>query len=152
MPIRPEHKRLYPFDWPQLSHAVRFRRAGGRCEQCGRPHATLIPQLSDGTWWDAERHMWRSDQGRKRRLPSPDVLAAAMPPLMPELPAPLPYALRRSILAAAHRNHDPTDNSPRNLLALCGRCHLAHDRPEHQRRRFVTLRQRRAMRDLFGSA
>jgi hypothetical protein len=28
MPIRPEHMFLYPIDWPQLSHHVRFVRAG----------------------------------------------------------------------------------------------------------------------------
>ena len=27
MPIRPEFKHLYPIDWPQISHWVRFVRA-----------------------------------------------------------------------------------------------------------------------------
>ena len=27
MPIRPEFKYLYPIDWPQISHWVRFVRA-----------------------------------------------------------------------------------------------------------------------------
>ncbi len=32
MPIRPEHRHFYPIDWPQLSAAIRFGRAEGRCE------------------------------------------------------------------------------------------------------------------------
>ena len=33
-------------------------------------------------------------------------------------------------LAAAHLNHDPGDNRPRNLRAFCQRCHMLHDREE----------------------
>jgi hypothetical protein len=40
MPIRAQHRGLYPFDWQQLSRAVRFKRAHGRCEHCGRPHVS----------------------------------------------------------------------------------------------------------------
>ena len=38
MPIRREHRFYYPIDWPQLSTVIRFGRAKGRCEGCGRPH------------------------------------------------------------------------------------------------------------------
>ena len=37
-----------------------------------------------------------------------------------------------------------------NLAAFCQRCHLLHDRPEHQRRRWLTLFRRKAIGDLFG--
>jgi 5-methylcytosine-specific restriction endonuclease McrA len=53
------------------------------------------------------------------------------------------------VLAAAHRDHDPTNNHPRNLVALCQRCHLQHDREEHRRRRWLTLFRRKALGDLF---
>jgi len=52
MPIRPENRWLYPIDWQQLSATVRFRRAGARCEQCGRPHLRRVAHLGDGRWWD----------------------------------------------------------------------------------------------------
>src|SRR3546814_21069764 len=32
MPIMAEHRWLYPIDWPELSRAIRFGRANGRCE------------------------------------------------------------------------------------------------------------------------
>jgi hypothetical protein len=54
VPIRPEHRYFYPIDWPQLSAMIRFGRAGGRCEACGRPHGQLIVCLDDGAWYDAQ--------------------------------------------------------------------------------------------------
>jgi hypothetical protein len=36
MPIKPELRWFYPIDWPQISRHVRFERAGGRCQGCGR--------------------------------------------------------------------------------------------------------------------
>ena len=54
MPIRREHRGFYLIDWPQLSAVIRFRRAGGRCEGCGRPHLQRVVCLSDGRWWEAE--------------------------------------------------------------------------------------------------
>lgn len=149
MPIRPETRALYPFDWRQLSHSIRFRRAGGRCERCGRPHAAQVAQLPQGQWWDAVAGCWRDERGRKVRLPPIEVVAAMMPPLSGFVASP-PYAWRRVVLATAHLDHDPTNNTARNLAALCGRCHLAHDRPEHRRRRLATLRSRRAVGDLFA--
>jgi hypothetical protein len=53
------------------------------------------------------------------------------------------------VLAAAHLDHDPTNNRLRNLKALCQRCHMLRDREEHRRRRWVTLRMRKAIGDLF---
>ena len=45
-------------------------------------------------------------------------------------------------LAVAHLDHDPTHNSPKNIKALCQRCHLRHDRFEHARERRRTWRRR----------
>ena len=55
----------------------------------------------------------------------------------------------RVVLATAHRDHDPTNNRPRNLVAFYQRCHLLHDREEHRRRRWLTLFRRKALGDLF---
>ena len=140
MPIRPEYRWLYPIDWPQLSAEIRFRRAGGRCEACGRPHGRVVFALPDGHWWDGVDGSWRTGRGRllQRRIPKAEQLAA--------------LKATRVILATAHRDHDPTNNRPRNLVAFCQRCHLAHDREEHWRRRRLTLRRRKALGDLFLGA
>ena len=136
MPIRPEYRWFYPIDWPQLSALIRFERARGRCEGCGRPHGRTVCHLGDGRWWDVERKTWRDGQGRRvRGAAGTDLLAQTRS--------------TRVVLATAHRDHDPTNNHPRNLVAFCQRCHLAHDREEHRRRRWLTLFRRRALGDLF---
>src|SRR4051812_1676471 len=136
MPIRREHRFFYLIDWPQLSAVIRFRRAGGCCEGCERPHGQRIYCLDDGRWWDAEVGSWRDGQGRSAKaLPSVEELASAR--------------TTRVVLATAHRDHDTGNNVDANLAAFCQRCHMNHDRPEHKRRRWLTLFRRRAMGDLF---
>ena len=66
MPIRASQRNFYPIDWPLLSRPVRFERAGGVCERCGRPHGALVWHLGGhavagrrGLWWDEARGRWR---------------------------------------------------------------------------------------------
>ena len=70
MPIRRELRWLYPIDWPQFSALVRFGRARGRCERCGRPHGRTVHHLGDGRWWDAEAETWRDGRGREVAPPA----------------------------------------------------------------------------------
>jgi hypothetical protein len=53
MPIKPKMQRFYPSDWPKISWRVRFERAGGFCQGCGRPHGVTVRCLPDGRWFDA---------------------------------------------------------------------------------------------------
>jgi hypothetical protein len=135
MPIRRDLRWLYPIDWPLISRLIRFGRARGRCEGCGRPHAAAVTQLADGRWWDEPSGSWRDDAGEPAAWPDVVEYAAARSSLI--------------VLGTAHLDHDPQNSSFRNLRALCQRCHLRHDRPEHLRRRGVNLRRRRAVGDLF---
>jgi len=135
MPIRPDLRWFYPIDWPELSRWVRFERAGGVCETCGRPHGRMVSCLPDGRWFDVTRQAWRNGRGRVVHGPEP-IEAAAL-------------RLTRVILAAAHLDHDPTNNRRRNLKSLCQRCHMLHDRPHHLARRHITYRLRQALGDLF---
>ncbi|MHC2002937.1 hypothetical protein ACYQR9_21245 [Methylobacterium sp. CM6241] len=116
---------------------IRFRRAGGRCEGCQRPHGRTVYHLGDGRWWDAEAGTWRDGAGRIICLAvgAKDVLGTVR--------------TTRVVLAAAHRDHDTANNAGSNLAAFCQRCHMIHDQPEHQRRRWRTLFRRKAMGDLF---
>lgn len=145
MPIRPEHRFLYPIDWRELSATIRFGRAGGRCERCGRPHGTRVSHPGDGRWYDEALGYWRDDRGRRRRAPDRVPRQFVLADLVREAAWPQ----MRIVLASAHLDHDPGNNRLANLAALCQRCHLAHDRPEHRRRRWRTLFRRRALGDLF---
>ena len=93
MPIKPELRYFYPIDWPQISHWVRFVRAKGRCQVCGRPHGETVRHLGDGRWWDEAQQAWRDGRGRK--VPSPALAEDA------------PVRTTKVVLAAAHLDHDP---------------------------------------------
>ncbi len=149
MPIAPENRWLYPIDWRELSALVRFGRAKGRCERCDRPHGAEVTHLGDGRWWDAERHVWCDGRGRRvGGLPAPEVMEATQPWLAGLRPKPqLPVT--RVVLASAHLDHDLGHNRARNLAALCQRCHMLHDAPEHQRTRWRKRFVRRAAGDLL---
>ena len=136
MPIRPEHRWFYPIDWRQISRHIRFERAGGRCETCGRPHGEQIDQLADGRWYDRHQTTWRDDRGDAAPWPSLVEYGAV--------------ETKRIRLSAAHLDHDPANSKESNIRALCQRCHLNHDRPEHVRRRRITVLLRRAIGDLFS--
>jgi len=137
LPIKPEHRFFYPIDWPQLSAVIRFGRAKGLCEQCGRPHGRLVLHLGDGRWWDGDAGRWRDGQGRPLTVQPNAVEVAAV------------VRGTRVYLATAHRNHDTAENAPTNLAAWCQRCHILHDAPEHRRRRHRTHMRKRALGDLF---
>ena len=66
MPIKAEMRWYYPIDWPQLSNYVRFERAGGACQRCGRPHGTIVSVL-------------RMDGGTTRPVRLGAIIAAARP-------------------------------------------------------------------------
>jgi hypothetical protein len=135
MPIRPELRPLYPPHWRELSSHVRFERAEGRCQRCGRPHLVLLRCLPDGRWFDEQAATWRDRRGRPARWP--DLMEAPR------------FRMTRVVLAAAHLDCDPTNNRLKNLRALCQRCHMLQDRPHHLAQRWITYRRRSAVGDLF---
>jgi hypothetical protein len=135
MPIRPEMRGFYSSDWPEISRRVRFDRAAGVCQGCGRPHGITVRCLPDGRWYDATRRTWRNAHGRAARWPNLVEVAQ--------------FRHTRVVLAAAHLDHDPRNNRLRNLKSLCQRCHMIHDRPHHLAQRRITYLLRRALGDLF---
>lgn len=134
MPIRRELRQHYPRNWREISQRVRFERAGGRCEKCGRPHGMVLRVLPDGRWLDGAG-VWRDGRGRPARWPDLEDWTR--------------MRTTRVVLAAAHLDHDPANNRARNLRCLCQRCHMVHDRPYHLAQRRITYRLRLALGDLF---
>ncbi len=135
MPIRPELQSLYPLNWKAISARIRFERANGRCEGCGKPHGQSVRYLADGRWSDAVLGSWRNRVGGPADWPRLDDLAAGR--------------TMRVILAAAHLDHDPRRNTDDNLAAWCQICHLHHDRERHREQRRITYRMRWAVGDLL---
>jgi hypothetical protein len=135
MPIRPENRWLYPIDWQQLSHVIRFERAGARCERCARPHLRRISHLGDGRWWDTDDCCWRRGDGKQIMVHQSFLLAA--------------IKVTYVVLACAHLDHDPGNNAPSNLKALCQRCHMIHDAAEHRWQRWWNVFRISGIRDLY---
>ncbi|MBO0906192.1 hypothetical protein [Jiella sonneratiae] len=150
MPIRREDRHFYPIDWRELSASIRFGRAKGRCEGCGRPHGGLVYHLGDGRWFDEAAGRWRDGRGRLLRrglaAPDPGLVSQPAPGVLWAVSRP---ATTRVRLACAHLDQDTANNAATNLAALCQRCHLNHDRPWNLRKRRLTLRMRLALGDLF---
>ena len=80
--------------------------------------------LPDGRWFDSTRHTWRNGRGRPAR-----------------------WRRTRVVLAAAHLDHDPSNNRLRNLKSLCQRCH--YPRSSAPSRAAADHLLRRALGDLF---
>ena len=114
MPIRREFRPLYPLNWSELSRWVRFERAGGRCQDCGRPHLVHVRCLPDGA--------------RSTRPHGRGATGAAVP-LLARPDRRRAYPPDRVVLAAAHLDSNPAHNRLANLRGLCQRCHMLHDRP-----------------------
>jgi hypothetical protein len=136
VPIRESLRPLYGADWAEVSHRIRFDRAKGRCEACGRPHRHIICVLEDGRWIDpATGGQWYTPFGDPIREPSPTDLWSVR--------------LVRVVLTTAHLDHDPSNGAETNLAAWCQRCHLAYDLDHHRANRRLTFRSRWALADLF---
>ncbi len=134
MPIK--DKSLYPKNWTEISHSIRFGRAKGQCERCGRHHGITVLVCEDGEWIDPENGaVYDGETGEHlgycRMSEWPD------------------GKMVKTVLTCAHLDHDPANNDPANLAALCQRCHLRHDRQQHIQSARQTRRSRKAIRDLF---
>jgi hypothetical protein len=95
----------------------------------------FVHHLGDGRWFDEAHETWRDGRGREVAWPGFGEYRN--------------LKQTRVVLATAHLDHNPGNSRPGNLRALCQRCHLLHDRPEHRRRIKTTILMRRALGDLF---
>lgn len=113
MPIRPENKKLYPKNWPEIREKIKVR-AGNKCEICGvENHADGIRD-SDGVF-----HKWGSAAfsnlaETKKRI--------------------------TIVCTVMHLDHAPENCADHNLKFGCQRCHNRYDsahRAENRRKRKI---------------
>ena len=64
MPIHPDLRHLYPPNWRKLANQIKFERAGGRCEWCGREHGVMMLVIGEGGWLDPETGEEYDERGR----------------------------------------------------------------------------------------
>lgn len=130
MPIKPENKHLYPDDWREISRRIRHERARGRCEcrgECGSDHTGGVPG-PDWSRCDAP-----NGETIYRDIETPHVWYSQLGPLEEDEARAV-----KVVLTVAHLDHDPTNNDPGNLRAMCQLCHLRYDREHHAQTRART--------------
>lgn len=126
----------YPPDWKEISLAIRAR-SGGRCEcvgECGLHKTGRMPLRCyrcggyvterTGIGWECSACGYTRREGRKRCTERNGALAM--------------WAKGKVMLTVAHLNHHPADCRPENLKAMCQRCHLRYDQPQHMRNAHLT--------------
>lgn len=141
MPIKPENRRRYPPDWPQIVARIR-QRAGNKCEQCGVSNGALGGRTKDGTFLEAH-----AVEERMLRLvwPKPGEMWWCGPSSSPQW-----LRIIRIVCTTAHLDHKPENCADDNLRYWCQRCHLAYDHEHHQRNAYASRREGRAI-DMFAS-
>lgn len=107
MPIKPENKALYPANWATEIRPTILARAQNRCEECGVPNGWLITRDADGTWHDAGCAGIATSKTHDRLFNGQKVI--------------------RVVLTIARLDHNPRNNDPSNLKALCQLHHNRYD-------------------------
>lgn len=108
MPIKPENKKLYPKNWKEIRKQI-LLRAQNKCEFCGVQNHSVGFRDIDGKFY--ERHQISDLK------------------LLTDFMNKKPFKI---VLTIAHLDHDPTNNDPSNLRALCQKCHNNYDK-EHRK-------------------
>lgn len=119
MPIRPEMRKRYPKEWP-LIRAKIFARAGQR-----RNHHGVVTQEARCEWCGVENH------AMGQRLA--DGSFVELSPVEAETAYYVDGERVTMIVLTLAHIHDPSPENcdESNLAALCQRCHLRHDLPQH---------------------
>lgn len=115
----PMNRSLYPKNWDEMARSVKDS-SQWRCQECDRPC-----RMPDESLMNFFPRLLRDKPDNSRALYKTDDKLSNISEFKPG----------RFVLTVAHLNHDPSDNSPGNLRALCSVCHLRHDAAHHARSR-----------------
>lgn len=132
-------KGAYPSNWKQISHEIRFVRAGGRCEHpdCGVKHGAVGHRDRFGKWHDeSEIHGMKSDEGLYLFGEDFDWKMTKIVLTVHHKGEPLPDGTPGD-------KHNKMDCRPENLIALCQKHHLEADMETHIASRKMTLAKKR---------
>ena len=121
MPIKPENRKLYPPNWPEISRRIRIGRAKNRCEVCG------VKNYSVGYRVNGEFH-YLSAPPYYHPAGFSDFIAAIELTWDYKARCDQDIKIIMILLTVAHLDHDPTNCADNNLLAMCQRCHNIYDR------------------------
>jgi len=116
MPIKPENKKLYPKNWKEIRRQI-LKRADNKCEFCGVENYAVGFRNDKGEFINVCKCAWHSGMADLSKIV-------------------------RIILTIAHLDHNPTNNNPDNLRALCQKCHNNYDKQHRAETRRKTKEMR----------
>lgn len=128
MPIKPENKKRYPKNWPQIREQI-LARADHKCEWCGVPNYAVGYRDKLGVFIPYEGNIWAVLAGQGINYQSLKKTsyrdAKEWADNLSEIG---PYKYIVIVLTIAHiYDKDPANCDPGNLAALCQQCHNRHD-------------------------
>ncbi len=135
----------YPPNWKSEIRPAALERAGNKCEICGAENGEYGYRDKRGVWW-ASQHIddILHNSGR-------DLFEAGewLDHCWDRFGNPTKPT--KIVLTIAHfYNPDPMDCRPENLKALCQRCHLHHDKEQHQTNARRTRERKAGLQRLFA--
>jgi hypothetical protein len=136
-------KQFYGRDWLEIIRPRILRRAGHKCEQCGKPNHGHVRVWSRPLLDDPARRtqFWKLVPGPCTR-PKPAWTRTFDGARFPS--GPFERIFRKEtnhartikvVLTIAHLNHAYGDDRDENLKALCQWCHLNYDKEHHRETR-----------------
>lgn len=133
MPIRADLRQHYGAAWRE-TRALILRRARYACEHCGKPDRARVLAIT-GKRRDGSGYMlWRVRESSGRWITQSGWPATAAD-LIVLAEGPSRRGEVGVVLTIAHLNHQPGDDRPENLKALCQWCHLHYDQVHHKQTR-----------------
>jgi 5-methylcytosine-specific restriction endonuclease McrA len=126
MPIRKEFRKFYGKKWKEETRPRILERDGHKCKWCKAPDRTIVarwPRTCPGWWFEIDTGKAYNEAGE------------LYPYSVRGSEAPEDCTFVKIVLTVAHLNHTPGDDDDENLAALCQRCHLKHDAPQHKETR-----------------
>lgn len=117
MPV--DYQQYHP-KWTLIRRLV-FKRAGDRCENCFLSNYSVIN---------------RKEKNRRISAIEWDMIHSAIRYSGHSMTTALKkFGFTKIVLTIAHIDQDVNNNHFTNLRALCQKCHLKHDRKQHQENR-----------------
>lgn len=118
--MKKENKKRYAWDWVLISARIKFERAKLRCEKCNLKDGEIIIRHKNGSIEHVSKErIAESDHWSK--LNKKSILQGYKR-----------AGFTRIVISVAHLDHNESNNTDSNLLAMCQRCHNHHDRQDNR--------------------
>lgn len=145
MPIPKQLRHLYRGPEYRAFVTALLDRAGNACEQCHAPNRARVFRADveefAGWWWDEILGIGRDQNGDQ--WPEFNYWAV-------QLGFGVKFRGVKILVGPAHTNRTPGDLDPEHARALCQRCHIVYDVPQHVNNSRVTrCKKKDAVRPLL---